>query len=182
MLVQCPGCKVMVEMATFTAQDGRLSFSCSACRSTQTLKSAVAAAPSPPVSTEERTVAPTGSGEPALWAAWQKVQADWPTVRGHEQFVALCMSLDALPFAGTRYREHLDKHPQDPLALKGRDRVLAQAMAVANTRRSDAPATEKGTFPVKAAMVILLLAGCGAMVAYTFRTFATINKIDANGE
>lgn len=76
--------------------------------------------------------------DPVLWKAWVTLAAAWDNPRAHDAFVATCLAAQALPFAGVRYRDHLAEHPGDSMATRGRDRVLGQAMALVQSRASDA--------------------------------------------
>ncbi|MEW5852015.1 MAG: hypothetical protein AB2A00_24720 [Myxococcota bacterium] len=99
----------------------------------------------PPSASSPPVTAQPGTRDAVLWAAWEKVHADWANERAHDHFIAMCQAADALPFAGTRYKEHLLKRPEDPLAKRGRDRVLAQAIALAHSSRIERSTDEPGS-------------------------------------
>lgn len=156
MLVQCPLCKELVRLATFQAEAGRLSFACMACHGAVTLQSAAPCMPptpgppppppppssagpqplslSPPVTAAASPVTYAEGPDAPLWQAWDRVTADWNNTKAHDGFVGLLASMDKLPFAGTRYREHLEAHPGDEMAVYGRERILGQAMVLATAR------------------------------------------------
>jgi len=73
--------------------------------------------------------------EQMQWQAWNKVIAEWDKAAAHDSFVALCAGTQSLPFAGMRYRERLTQVPDDAMAKKGRDRVLTQAMVLAQSAK-----------------------------------------------
>ena len=146
MIVQCPQCKELIPLHTFSASDDVLQFECSACKRTVQVRPQTVAPVEKPVETEpEQPMARPAFSAPAtikpreaaLWKSWEAVTASWEVQKAHESFVALCMTAGALPFAGTRYREALQSRPDDAMAKKGRDRVLAQAMVVAQATRDD---------------------------------------------
>ena len=144
------------------------------------------AAPPPPM---EGAVAPTPSGSPdgkdaALWAAWDKLAGDWTNARAHDQFVAICMGAQALPFAGTRYRFHAEQHPKDPMARRGRDRVMAQAMALATAdreERKEQPTARKGPSPKVVLTVVLVLCFGGVVLSAT-RTIKAMSHAAESAE
>lgn len=159
MLAQCPQCKAMhsVELRARQATDP----CCAACRKAVAVAGDALSGPAHPAKAPiEPEVFPftpaaaVSSGvarpvmaepdglEPALWQAWRKVLSDWHSPLAHDAFVRLCVELNALAFAGARYREHLQAHPADPVALLGRDHVLTQAMAPA-TVHTNRPAARR---------------------------------------
>lgn len=66
----------------------------------------------------------------ALAQAWEEVLAHWDDDALHARFVARCADQHELPFAGHCYRTTLEARPDEPQALRGKQRVLAQAMAL----------------------------------------------------
>jgi hypothetical protein len=88
--------------------------------------------------------------------------------------VALCASSEALPFAGTRFRERLTEHAGDVRAQASRDRVVAQALAIAQATRATRPAPlalSSGTrWTVSVALVLALLAGSAWFVSRAYKT------------
>ncbi|MBI5497930.1 MAG: hypothetical protein HY904_23205 [Deltaproteobacteria bacterium] len=126
--------------------------------------------PSLPVPLTEGMVAPAAMPEAGLEghlnAAWNRAARDWGNPRAHEVFVAYCASVQALPFAGMRYRDHLKAYPRDKAAQKGRDRVLAQAVAMAaNTRDTESVyRSEARTQLLRAAAFVGSAAAMGLVV------------------
>ncbi len=124
-----------------------------------------------PAPLPEGAVAPAAAEvagpQATFWVQWNRVALDWGNVKAHEQFVSYCAGMRSLPFAGTRYREHLEANPQDPMAKKGRDRVLTQAMVLATAEKENQPKSLVLSAPNKNtiyAITVVMVAGLGWMV------------------
>ncbi len=136
-----------------------------------------------PVPLPEGAVAPAAAeaaGPQAnFWVQWNRVALDWGNVKAHEQFVAYCAGMRSLPFAGTRYREHLEANPQDPMAKKGRDRVLTQAMVLATAEKENQPkslvlsASNKNTIY---AVTVVVVAGLGWMLMRVVTAMTSVSE------
>lgn len=169
MIIQCPGCRELVNMIEFTAHAGVLRFTCNHCGTGQELTSPPPAAPAPPApaappAAPARPAASTR--EAVLWKAWDKALAQWDDSKAHDAFIATCQGADALPFAGTRYRERLQADPNNAAAQRGRDRVLGAAMVLAQAQR---PAKEpRGPAPslrwVRVALTLAAFLVAGLLV------------------
>jgi hypothetical protein len=106
-------------------------------------------------------VAPLDEAAEALWGA---AVADWANPERHDAFLKHCSLVGQLGAAGRRYRERADASPDDALARKMQDRVLAMATAsLVMPARPRAPVTRARWFWV--VMVLGLAIGMfGAFV------------------
>lgn len=140
MIVQCPTCRELITMVEFTAEANVLTFTCSACHAQHRLTGKAAAAPPPSPAAippaEPRRVERSVQRETDPTRAWEQLQTRWTDTKAHDAFVATCQAASALPFAGQHYRDWLAAHPEDAMAKRGRDRVLAAALAIAEATRS----------------------------------------------
>lgn len=198
MLVQCPHCKELVKLSSFDAEAGTLRFDCSACHRTVELSSgaetpAPAApragprkAPSVPPKSAAATEAagtppaarePPPNAPPGLWEAWETLRRDWNSSKAHQLFVGVCGAAGSLPFAGNLYRQHLVEHPKDPMALQGRDRVLAQAMASVGSLDRNTRPEKEGLSPL---LKVLLIGVCMMIFAVSLVSMAKSFKRIAN--
>jgi hypothetical protein len=62
-------------------------------------------------------------------ALWGEALAAWETGDKHEAFLRHCAMSGALAIAGRRYRERLDRQPNDAMAGRMQSRVLGMATA-----------------------------------------------------
>lgn len=67
----------------------------------------------------------TRAGE--LWAV---VLRDFASTESHDAFLKYCSVSGLLAAAGRQYRDYLDQHPADAVALKMQQRVVGMAMAL----------------------------------------------------
>lgn len=103
------------------------------------------------------STAHTSGPTDALDAAWQSLRAHWDDEAKHKAFVALASSLARLPDAGRRYRDAAGDPALRERAEKGKQLVLALAMATVETL----PRTErasKGALIAPVAALLLLFA------------------------
>jgi hypothetical protein len=94
-----------------------------------------------------------------LDAAWSTVRERWQDEAAHDRFLRLCATQDQLAFAGHCYRSVLDEAPDDPIAKRGKDRVLAQALALLAahaTPRSDRTTLKKVVRAVVAFVTLVI--------------------------
>jgi hypothetical protein len=104
----------------------------------------------------------TASGsakDDGLDAAWSTVRERWQDEAAHDRFLRLCATQDQLAFAGHCYRSALDEAPDDPIAKRGKDRVLAQALALLAahaTPRSDRTTLKKVVRAVVAFVTLVI--------------------------
>jgi len=85
--------------------------------------------------------APT-PGPPAdpVAEAWEKVDRAWTDPDAHRRFIALCLSLDRLADAGTRYRHVRDADPSRRVVAEARiQEILAAATQRMLLQRSQPP-------------------------------------------
>jgi hypothetical protein len=97
-------------------------------------------------------------------ALWSAAVASWQAPDTHDAFLKHCSLAGTLPAAGRRYRERLDEHPDDAVAARMQERILA--MATATLLRPTAlptPVTRTGWF-----WMVMLLFGLGGVVTALF--------------
>ncbi len=96
--------------------------------------------------------------------AWARVEAEWGSEEAHRRFVAICVALDRLPEAGTRYRHVRDTNPaRREDAERHIERLLTlAAQRLQDTRVVPAVASHKRTLTWVAFTIMLLLMGAGA--------------------
>lgn len=75
--------------------------------------------------------------------AWAALRARWSDEEAHRAFLARFPELESLAEAGRRYREVLDRSPEDPMARRFRDEILRRAtvLAMAQLPRTKPPRT-----------------------------------------
>ncbi len=72
---------------------------------------------------------------------WAEVQAAWSEPAKHDAFVTYCSQTGLLGPAGRRYREHVDRDPNDQTAKRMREKIVKMAsVAFAMAARSKSPA------------------------------------------
>jgi hypothetical protein len=98
-------------------------------------------------------------------ARWTELLGTWRNERAHEGFVTWSATHEMLPVAGQFYRTVLEASPGDPLAQRGRSRVLAQAQALLQVATASGPDWKRISVYVRAATIMVLLAAI-AFVLY----------------
>lgn len=96
--------------------------------------------------------APTAPSEEE---AWSLVQASWADEAAHRAYLARFTDLEGLAMAGGRYRAVLAERPQDAVALRMRDELVAKATVVGLALL---PRTARAGMPRWARRLILLAA------------------------
>ena len=93
---------------------------------------------------------------------WTRLKVDLDNRSGHADFIQFCVMNGALQFAGTRYRELMDAHPEDERIATYRDRVIAAALA--HSGRLETRAKEMVNSRLRSLLVLLF----GALVLLGF--------------
>jgi hypothetical protein len=96
-------------------------------------------------------------------ADWAEVLRRWDDEDAHRAYLDSHPWLEGLAQAGRRYKEVLDRRPDDPVALRWRDEAVRRAAAVALARRANLQ-TLRGhplrRFASAAVVFLLLVATC----------------------
>jgi hypothetical protein len=96
-------------------------------------------------------------------AAWAEVVRRWDDEDAHRAYLDAHPWLEGLTEAGRRYKEALERRPDDPVALRWRDEAVRRAAAVALARRPNIQ-TIRGhplrRFGSAAVVFLLLVATC----------------------
>lgn len=99
--------------------------------------------------------------DPWLPIGWAALQQSWSDPAAHRRLLAEAAARGEFAGLGTRYRDHLARHPGDAVALGARDDLLKKATAQMFTRL---PLEEGGIGPARArvvrnAMLVVFLLG-----------------------
>ena len=93
---------------------------------------------------------------------WTRLKVDLDNRSAHADFIQFCVMNGALQFAGTRYRELMDAHPEDERIASYRDCVIAAALA--HSGRLETRAKEMVNSRLRSLLVLLF----GALVLLGF--------------
>ena len=111
-----------------------------------------------------------GEGADDLEAQWIALRARWSDAAAHDAFIAFCAERERLPFAGQCYKDVLDAEPDDGPALRGKQRILAQALALLTTQNKVTRDWRRSAVVVRAITAIVLVAGSGLALFFLLTT------------
>jgi hypothetical protein len=100
--------------------------------------------------------------------AWEEVVRAWDDEARHRAYLDLQEGFEGLAVAGKRYRDVLEAHPGDPVALRGRDEVVRRATVagLALLPRAKPLASRLPRWTRPAALVVV-----GVLLALAFGAF-----------
>ena len=101
--------------------------------------------------------------EPQRAYTWVDVEAAWEDPDVHDAFLVQCRDTGNLRHAAECYRNRLAQDPEDPIALKRRQQIMALAMMSMNLEAARREAEREET-PSRRGSLPLLLALVGAAI------------------
>ncbi len=105
---------------------------------------------------------------------WAALQARWGDDEAHRAYLAGAQDLAGLTEVGRRYREALERRPDDAVALRWRDEIVKRAsvLALAQLPRTRPPRAVPRWLRMVGVLVAALLVG--AAVAVAIRLFQSM--------
>jgi hypothetical protein len=110
-----------------------------------------------------------------LRVAWETVMEDFSNELKHEAFIQMALAEKALPFASQQYRQILVANPNEPTALKMRERIINL------TTMTYVPPRRQKQVVKKSMSVPLILLMFGALLTVTGFVFSQLRGIISVG-
>jgi hypothetical protein len=165
MRIVCESCGAVAEAVVRAGPGGAAEVVCGACGAAQALE------PTSPDARAEASPAPavpenfgplSERSEPDTWA---ELIGRWQDEQAHRAYLARFCDLPGLTEAGRRYREVLERRPDDPIALRARDEIVKRAavLALAQLPRTRSP-QETPRWVKHALVAVMVLLGLASVV------------------
>jgi hypothetical protein len=169
MRIVCESCGAVAEAVVRAGSGGVAEVTCGSCGSAQRLEPTAPEAE--PTADLEASPGPTASEDSTPRTAlpdddaWSELLGRWTDEAAHRAYLARFSDLPGLTEAGARYREVLDRRPNDPMALRARDEIVKRAsvLALSQLPRTKPP-QETPRWMKRIMMLLVLLLGLGAVV------------------